>query len=668
MYVGAAYYPNNLSQQQIENDAMLMKQAGFNVARIGDLIWDSMEPTEGKYDFSWLNFAVETLGKSSIESFLATPTAAIPKWMYDKHPEIMQVTVGGERKPFGKRRHACLNNPTYRDYCEKIATALATDFKDNKHVIAYQIDNELMAEEPYCYCEFCQKKFSNWLENKYKTVENLNNAWYLSFWSQQVKSFDDIYLPRKGDNPSCFQNFQEFYSDCAIDFYNLQRNAIKKISPSMKVSHNICSSGFLYQLDLYKMANTCDFMSIDNYPYGWTLENEYGNRGPFTYTPHMASMALSQMRGAKQAPFWVTEAQIGRTAGNQRKIVEPGTVRLWSLQEMAQGASGISFFSFRTFPAAHEHVMVGVLDDDNVPRRRFFEAQQVAKELAQLKKITGQTLPVSQVAVIRDFKNDWAFEDGRFAMDFRYMREIFKYYRSLRNASITTNIISSNDSFDNYKLIVVPSMVLMNDDVANRIKTAARNGATVLITCMTGLRNDDVKSFGRILNTSVEELAGIEMEEQHALIGLETTKLKLENDTNAYSCGLWHDVFKLKTATAIGNYDSRFFKGKPVLTKNNYGKGTVYYIGSVVDENLASKMVKLALNISNIKPLIVSKNELVEITEVANEKGKFVYVINYSLDNQVVALSKTMTDILTKEIVSSRADIKPMDFRIFALK
>ncbi|MEI8087917.1 MAG: beta-galactosidase, partial [Paludibacter sp.] len=280
MYVGAAYYPNNLSQQQVESDAKLMKQAGFNVARMGDLVWDAMEPTEGKYDFSWLNFAVQTLGKSNIESFLATPTAAIPKWMYDKHPEIMQVTASGERKPFGKRRHACLNNPVYRDYCLKIAKALATEFKDNKHVIAYQVDNELMAEEPYCYCDFCQKKFSNWLETKYKTVENLNNAWYLSFWSQQVKSFDEIYLPRKGDNPSCFQNFQEFESDCAIDFYNLQRNAIKQICPSMKVSHNICSSGFLYQLDLYKIANTCDFMSIDNYPYGWTLENEYGNKGP----------------------------------------------------------------------------------------------------------------------------------------------------------------------------------------------------------------------------------------------------------------------------------------------------------------------------------------------------------------------------------------------------
>ncbi|MEI8273308.1 MAG: beta-galactosidase [Paludibacter sp.] len=245
MYIGSDYYPNTSPKAQIEKDAELMKQAGFNVARLGDLVWDLMEPQEGLYDFSWVHSAVDILSKAGIKTFLATPTAAIPKWMYDKHPEIMQLSASGERKPYGKRRHACLNNPVYRDYCLKIATALAAEFKANSHVIACQVDNELMAEEPYCYCSFCQKKFSQWLAAKYKTVDNLNKAWNLAFWSQNVRSFDEVYLPRKGDNPSCFQNYQEFNSDCAIDFYNLQRNAIMIVDPAIKVSHNICSSGFL---------------------------------------------------------------------------------------------------------------------------------------------------------------------------------------------------------------------------------------------------------------------------------------------------------------------------------------------------------------------------------------------------------------------------------------
>ncbi|MEI6752130.1 MAG: beta-galactosidase [Paludibacter sp.] len=669
IFIGSDYYPNTSPKAEIEKDAELMKQAGFNVARMGDLVWDLMEPQEGQYDFSWVHSAVDILSKAGIKTFLATPTAAIPKWMYDKHPEIMQLTASGERKPYGKRRHACLNNPVYRDYCLKIATALATEFKGNSNVIAYQVDNELMAEEPYCYCSYCQKKFSQWLAAKYKTVDKLNKAWNLDFWSQNVRSFDEVYLPRKGDNPSCFQNYQEFNSDCAIDFYNLQRNAIKSIDPKMLVTHNICSSGFLYQLDLYKMSSTCDFMSIDNYPYGWTLENEYGNKGPFTFTPHMVSLALSQLRGAKkQAPFWVTEAQIGRTAGNQRKIVEPGMVRLWSIQEMVQGAMGIQFFPFKTFQAGHEHVMVGVLDEDNVPRRRFQEAQQIATEAQQIKQITGQTLPVAPAAIIRDFKCDWAFEDGRFAMDFRYMRHIFEYYRALRNASVNTDIISSEDNFTNYKLIVVPSLVLVNESVCERLKTAARNGCTVVITCMTGLRNDDVKSFGRILNHSIEELAGIQMEEQHALIGLENTKLKFNNDTTSFSCNLWHDVFSLTSASPLAHYDSRFMKGKCVIAQNKFGKGTVYYVGSVVEDKVASIILTDALKLAGISPVAISDNELMEITEVASSSGKYVYAINFSNETQTICLQKNMIDALTHKKLTASAEVKPMDYRLLKIE
>ncbi|MEI8114566.1 MAG: beta-galactosidase [Bacteroidia bacterium] len=669
MYIGSDYYPNTSPKAQIEKDAELMKQAGFNVARLGDLVWDLMEPQEGLYDFSWVHSAVDILSKAGIKTFLATPTAAIPKWMYDKHPEIMQLSASGERKPYGKRRHACLNNPVYRDYCLKIATALAAEFKANSHVIACQVDNELMAEEPYCYCSFCQKKFSQWLAAKYKTVDNLNKAWNLAFWSQNVRSFDEVYLPRKGDNPSCFQNYQEFNSDCAIDFYNLQRNAIMIVDPAIKVSHNICSSGFLYLLDLYKMSRTCDFMSIDNYPYGWTLENEYGNKGPFTFTPHMVSLALSQLRGAKQqAPFWVTEAQIGRTAGNQRKIIEPGMVRLWSIQEMAQGAMGIKFFPFKTFPAGHEHVMVGVLDEDNVPRRRFMEAQQIATEAQQIKQLTGQTLPVAQAAIIRDFKCDWAFEDGRFAMDFRYMRHVFEYYRALRNASVTTDIISSEDNFANYKLIVIPSLVLLNESVCERLKTAARNGCTLIITCMTGLRNDDIKSFGRIMNHSIEELAGIQMEEQHALIGLESARLKFANDSSTYSCSLWYDVFSLTTASPLAYYDSRFMKGKCVVAKNTYGKGNVIYIGSVVEDKVSSILLREALKTAKIEPLAISDNELMEVTEVVSSSGKYVYAINFSNESKTIHLLQPMVDILTNEKLKSKINIDPMDFKVLKIQ
>ena len=283
----------------------------------------------------------------------------------------------------------------------------------------------------------------------------------------------------------------------------------------------------------------------------------------------------------------------------------------------------------------------------------------------ELKKITGATLPDSKVAIIRDFKNDWAFEDGRFSMDFRYMREVFKYYRSCRNASLTTDIISSSDRFDKYSVIIVPYMVLINQDVIERLKNAAKAGATVIITCLTGLRNDDMKSFGRILNNSIEELAGITIDEQHALIGMEETKLKIFDDTTHFTSSLWHDLISLKTATPIGFYNSRFFKNFPVITKNNYGKGTVYYVGTVVNNEAASVVVKDAFKTASLSPIAISENELVELTEVKGDKGSYLYAINYSSDDQKVEIKSTMTDVVTNEKISSSVTIGARNFRVF---
>jgi len=661
-YYGAAYYPEQTEKEQIVKDAKLMREANFNLVRMGDFAWYEMEAKPGIYTFDWLKYAVNSLAGQEIKSILCTPTAAIPKWMYDKHPEIMQVTADGQIKPYGKRRHACLNNDLYRQYSKDVATAMAKAFAGNKNIVGFQIDNELGAEEPYCYCPVCQKRFAGWLRTKYKNIETLNKAWNTTFWSETLDSFDQVWLPRKGDSPSAFQDFQIFNSDCIIDFFNLQRDAIKAVAPNAKVTHNICSSGFLYTLDLYKLSRTCDFLSIDNYPYTWTLENEYGNKTATNYTPAMASMALSQIRGTKHAPFMVTEAQIGRTGGMQRNLVQPGIVRLWSHQEFAHGAEGICFFSWRTFSAAHEHLIAGVVEADNIPRRKYYEAQKTGGEIQKIFAVTGQLMPDSKAAVIRDFHCDWAFEDGRFSGDYRYMQGVFAYYSALREYSVTTDIISPDDDFSRYKLIVVPAQVVVSPDFGKRLQLAVQQGATVIITCMTGLRDQNVRSLGTIVQKEITEMAGIEITEQHALFAQKSTSLLL--DGKNFSCGLWHDLFQLKTAKPVAFYNSQFFKGQAAITQNRYEKGNVIYVGTVPRQEAVLMVVQKAAELSGLQPLVRSADPLVEVTEVTSVKtGKqYVYVLNFSDKDQKVALRRPMKDFNSGEEYSAEATVPATDY------
>ena len=666
-YYGSCYYPEQVSREQVMKDARLMKEAGFNVARMGDFAWHEMEAKPGIYTFDWLKFAVNSLAEEGIKSILCTPTAAIPKWMYDKHPEIMQVTADGQRKPYGKRRHACLNNELYRQYAKDIATAMIKAFVGNKNIVGFQIDNELGAEEPYCYCPVCQKRFAEWLKNKYGNIDALNKDWNTKFWSETLDNFDQVWLPHKGDNPSAFQDFQIFNSDCIIDFFNTQRNAIKAFAPGMNVTHNICSSGFLYQIDLYDFAKCADFLSIDSYPYTWTLENEYGNKNAQEFSPFMNSLALSQIRGSGKKPFWVTEAQIGRTAGMQRNIVQPGIVRLWSHQEYANGADGISYFSWRTFAGGHEHTMGGVIDTDNIPRKRYFEVQKAGREITSLFNEIGVIQPLAKAAVIRDFHCDWAFEDGRISGDYRYMRNLFSYYRALREQSVTTDIVSPDDSFEGYSLIIVPAQVVVTPDFCTRLKKAAGRGATIVITCMTGLRNPNITNLGTLMQSDLMELCGIDIEDQHALFAQRETRMKMDNIT--YTCGLWHDVISLKSAQPLAFFESQYFKGKPALTSNFYGKGTVYYVATVAEQKAINSIVGKAISSAKVFPAALTDCLNVDLTEVRSMKtGKeYLYILNFTDQEQTVSLNRSAKRVSEPTSISGKIKIPAMEYDLLEL-
>ena len=43
IYFGASYYPEQLDSSEVEPDAQLMQEAGFNLVRMGEFAWSRME-------------------------------------------------------------------------------------------------------------------------------------------------------------------------------------------------------------------------------------------------------------------------------------------------------------------------------------------------------------------------------------------------------------------------------------------------------------------------------------------------------------------------------------------------------------------------------------------------------------------------------------------------
>ena len=94
--LGVCYYPEHWPETEWAADAAEMVAAGLTWVRIGEFAWSRMEAEPGVLTWDWLDRAIETLGAAGLKVVLGTPTATPPRWMVDKHPDMLPVDAHGQ--------------------------------------------------------------------------------------------------------------------------------------------------------------------------------------------------------------------------------------------------------------------------------------------------------------------------------------------------------------------------------------------------------------------------------------------------------------------------------------------------------------------------------------------------------------------------------------------
>ena len=125
MRLGVCYYPEHWPESMWKDDARRMKALGIEQVRIAEFAWSRIEPTPGEYDWGWLDRAIDVLGDAGLQVVMCTPTATPPKWLIDRHPDILPVGADGRPRAFGSRRHYDFSSPSYFAASQKISSEFA---------------------------------------------------------------------------------------------------------------------------------------------------------------------------------------------------------------------------------------------------------------------------------------------------------------------------------------------------------------------------------------------------------------------------------------------------------------------------------------------------------------------------------------------------------------
>jgi len=135
LLMGMDWYPEQWPESRWETDLHMMEAAHLNVARLAEFAWSRMEPSEGHYDFDWLDRAIRLAEKHHIAVVLGTPTAAPPAWLTQKYPETLRVDSDGRRETHGIRAHGSVTSMKYREFCRRIAEEMAKRYGHEPDVV-----------------------------------------------------------------------------------------------------------------------------------------------------------------------------------------------------------------------------------------------------------------------------------------------------------------------------------------------------------------------------------------------------------------------------------------------------------------------------------------------------------------------------------------------------
>lgn len=509
MKIGVCYYPEHWPEERWEQDARHMREIGISIVRVGEFAWQQLEPEDGNLQFDWLHRALDTLHANGHRVVLGTPTATPPKWLVDKHPDMLAVGPDGMQRRFGSRRHYCFSSEAYLRECQRIVSLLANEFGGHPSLTAWQTDNEYGCHNTVLsYSDNAVKAFRAWCSSNYENIDKLNQAWGNNFWSMNYRNFAEVDLPHltvTEGNPSHLLAFWRFSSDQVKRFNKAQTDILRKTAPDIPVAHNFM--GNFVEFDHRLVSEDLDIASWDSYPLGFLDRDAVDQNAKSVWMrtghPDGAAFHHDLNRGFCHGRWWVMEQQPGPVNwAPHNPSPQPGMVRLWGLEAFAHGAETVSYFRWRQAPFAQEMMHTGILLSNGEEDLAANELRQLFSDISALAEYSAApvdgTTTDAEVAIVFDYPSDAAIRLQRAGGDaglhgqvggrFDPLTWTQQAYSCLRRLGQSIDVIGQQDELDKYKLVIVACASIATEGFADRL---SRADATIVIFPRSGSRTND---------------------------------------------------------------------------------------------------------------------------------------------------------------------------------
>lgn len=661
---GAAYYDEYQPTPHLDEDMKYLKDAHMNVIRVGEGSWSHWEPEDGEFSLDWLQPVLDKAHENGIRVIIGAPTFAIPQWLVRKYPEVAMTDATGHKRFFGGREEHSLSHPVFLYYSQRVLKKIVERYANHPAVIGWQLHNEPGLFQNYSHDTF--EGFKDYLRHKYGTVEKLNKEWGLVYWSHELSTWDDLWVPEGNAQPQYDIDWRRYQAILTDQLLEKQRALIKSIAPADQF--------ITVNLALGRDANNeetsgkiLDIAGTDLYFHmqdGMRLPNPDQPNSWFTSGPVQLALQADRSYAVKQAPYYVMETDGGPIGGAGDNF--PGYHGQWrqsAWQFISRGAEMIEYWQFQQLHYGTETYWGSVIPHDRKTGRVYNELAALGKELHEAGDAVTDLKPDSDIVMLYSVESRWglAYEphDAPDAtLDPHHTRNeqafdqlLTSFYNGafvsgrqvdlMHDAQLVElesgKYLKDPAEFAKvHPVLLAAGIYISADGLLNWLRDYAEAGGHLILGPRTTYADRfararwDTKPVGLVddAKTSYQEFSNLRKE----VTAQGTADFKLRDGAAATK---WIDCLEAHGAETLATSDDPHFNQFPLITTAQAGKGRVTMVGTIPNQALAVSILDYALP----EEKWLAGHDTVTHSSAVNAKGEHLhFLFNWNWEPTTVTL------------------------------